>query len=149
MKVNDVYFAEENMGKDGKTSSEDGKIRILVLEKNKILREALIMHLRHETGFIPLEEKLDFNYSWDIRWKIGIISPDVLILGVSFGSSEYLQLIREIKKEYCDLPVITYSMYPGGLINSILEEAGADKCLNSFSKEKEMINAVYQVLSKG
>lgn len=110
--------------------------RILVVDDDKNIRQDYMEELSdegHQVSAVPSGHEL--------LTTIDLFQPDVVILDIKLGNYDGLELLKEIRNEYYNLPVILCSAF--GTYKYDLRSIGADcYVVKSFdlSELKTMIN---------
>ena len=74
---------------------------------------------------------------------------DVAVLDISMPGMSGLDAIKQVKKEFPDLPVLILSMYPEDQYAIRMFKAGADGYLNKSSAPEELVKAIKKVHEGG
>jgi DNA-binding NarL/FixJ family response regulator len=99
-----------------------GKIRLLVIEDNRILRDGIISILKPHTDIKLLSEP---GKSKNTILKIHKLKPDIILLDLGLRSRNSLSLVEMVKKEFPESKVIVMDLVPvqGDIVQFV--EAGA------------------------
>lgn len=89
--------------------SERKKIRLLVIEDNRILREGIISILKPYSDIKIIAGSVK---SENTIFKIHRLKPDVILLDLGLRSQNSLGVVGLIKKEFPDLKVIVMDLVP-------------------------------------
>jgi len=71
---------------------------------------------------------------------------DLLILDLNLGDKDGIHSVREISKEYEDLPILVLSMYPEEPYALQSIRSGAFGYLNKRTLQKDLLNAINTIL---
>lgn len=74
---------------------------------------------------------------------------DLLILDIAMPGRSGLDVLRDIKSEFRNLPVLIFSMHAEDQYARRMLKAGADGYLNKESPPEELVNAIKRILSGG
>lgn len=75
--------------------------------------------------------------------------PDIVILDIALPNQSGLDVLKEIKRQYEDLPVLILSMHPEERFAIRALKIGASGYLNKESVTQKLIEAIDQVVNKG
>lgn len=125
-----------------KESSENRK-KILIVDDHPIVIEGL-------TDLINKEEDIVVcGYAKDIPHAIKAIKklePDVVTIDISLENASGLDLIKEIKTRFPDLPMLALSMHEESLYAQRAIRAGAKGYITKHEATKKVITAIRKVL---
>lgn len=76
-------------------------------------------------------------------------SWDVVILDLAFPEGNGLEMLKQIKNDYADLPVLILSMYPEEQYALRAIRAGASGYLSKESAPEELVTALQKIISGG
>ncbi len=85
------------------------KIRLLVIEDNRILREGIISMLKSNKEIKLIAES---GKSADTLLKIHKLKPNVILLDLGLRSQNSLVLVEKVKKEFPESKVIVMDLVP-------------------------------------
>jgi len=74
---------------------------------------------------------------------------DVVILDLAFPDGNGLEILKQIKKDYPNLPVLILSMYPEDQYAIRTIRAGASGYLSKESASEELVTALQKILTGG
>lgn len=112
------------------------KFKVLVVDDHPIMRQGLSQLLNQEPDLTVCAEADSASKALEF---IDQLQPDLAIVDVSLRGSDGIELIKSIKKQHPQLPVLTLSMHDealyaeralrGGARGYIMKQEGTDKVL--------------------
>jgi DNA-binding NarL/FixJ family response regulator len=84
------------------------KIRLILIEDNRLLREGICVLLKKESDFIVTAFG-DRNFAMD---KIGELKPHIILIDLGLANKNSLELVKSIKAEYPNVKVIVMDLIP-------------------------------------
>ncbi|CAN5525855.1 response regulator transcription factor [soil metagenome] len=85
------------------------KIRLILIEDNRLLREGIIAMLKKETDISVVAAFDDTDFSTE---NVGEFKPDVILLDIGLTNKDSLELVKILKSEYKDLSIIIMDLLP-------------------------------------
>jgi DNA-binding NarL/FixJ family response regulator len=127
-------------------SDRNGTIRVLIVENNKVF-------LRGLASLLEYEEDIDVcgitDSSSGAMKLIGEKRPDLLIVDISLGVDNGIDLVRDLTAQQPKLPVIVLSMHDEYLFAKRALRAGARGYLSKQEAPETIVRAIRSVLSGG
>jgi DNA-binding NarL/FixJ family response regulator len=122
------------------------ELKILVADDHGVTREGIIKSLASN---FPQAQYSHASKEAEILQLINNEKYDLVILDISLPGRNGLDVLKEIKLLYPEIPIIIFSMYPEDqfAIRSIRD--GASAYLTKDISSKELSGAIKQVLSGG
>lgn len=120
-------------------------MRILVADDHTILREGIINSLLH---YFP---NTDFEQAGDAAGILKILKNkfiDIALLDINLPGRNGLEILKDLKILYPDLPVIVLSMYPEDQFAVRTIRAGAFTYLTKNIPIEQLANAIQSALNK-
>lgn len=117
------------------------KIRLLIIEDNRILRESIASMFKkrpdmHVVGNISSNE--------NITRRIDELKPDILLIDIILVNQNYLQIVKLIREKFQKIEIIVIGLVPGqsniseyieaGVAGFILEEADTARFIKTILK---------------
>jgi DNA-binding NarL/FixJ family response regulator len=118
------------------------KIRIIIIEDNRLQREGLKVMFKEHAEF-NVVAALDDSES--ITEKIELLKPDVLLLDLSLTNVNSLSLVKSIKKKFADIKVIVMDIVPIQEDVILFVEAGASGFILKDASVTEFLNTIRSV----
>ena len=125
------------------------KIRLFVIEDNRVLREGIISILKPQRDIIIIAES---GKSKKTINKIHELKPDVILLDLGLRSQNSLTLVEIVKKEFPDSKVIIMDLVPvkadilqfvnAGASGFILKNATPDEFLSTIRAVAEGVKVL-------
>ncbi len=122
---------------------EQAKIRILIADDHSVLRSGVIKSLT--AGLADFEYSEAAN-SAEVMSLIRACGYDLLILDISMPGRNGMDILKEIKETYPEMPVIIFSMYPEDQFALRAIKAGAKAYLTKDIKAEELVEVVRRIL---
>jgi len=121
-------------------------LRILVADDHTIVREGLKQILADTSDMMVVGEAADGNEVLD---QVRRAAFDLVLLDIAMPGMSGLEVLKELKSERPDLPVLMLSMYPEEQFAVRTLKAGASGYLTKQSAPDELIAAIRKVCSGG
>jgi DNA-binding NarL/FixJ family response regulator len=113
-----------------------GKIKVLLVDDHPILRKGLGQLINNESDMMVCGEAEDSPKAFEL---VGTLSPDVMVVDVSLKGGNGIELIKNVKARFPELPILVLSMHDESLYAERALRAGS---LGYIMKEE----AIEQVL---
>jgi len=125
------------------TGAGTEKSRIYIVDDHAMFREGLRQLIEREPGLLVCGDASNF-----VEGMAGIraAQPDVVIVDISLSGASGLDLIKEIKTEFADLPVLVVSMHDESLYAERALRAGAMGYVMKHEPAKTVRAAIRKVL---
>jgi DNA-binding NarL/FixJ family response regulator len=123
--------------------SNENRRKILVVDDHPIVREGLADLINREKDIVVC------GWAEDIPQTIKAIKnlkPDVVTVDISLGDASGLELIKDIKTRFPNLPILALSMHQESLYAERAIRAGAKGYITKQEATKKVITAIRQVL---
>ena len=133
----------ESPGQDSTGEPAADKSRVFLVDDHTMFREGLRQLIEREAGMTVCGDAPDATEA-----LIGIraAKPDVVIVDISLAGASGLDLIKEIKAEFEDLPVLVVSMHDESLYAERALRAGAMGYVMKHEPAKTVKAAIRKVL---
>ncbi len=119
-------------------ASQSAKARILVVDDHPIVREGLVRVIDQTADLLVCAHAENIAQTLDAAERS---KPDLVILDISLGGQNGIELIKDLKVRYPNLPVLVHSMFD--------ETMYAERCLRAGAKGYVMKQAPPQHLLDG
>ena len=126
--------------------TEKDRIKVLVVDDHPIVRFGLINFINEDKDFCVCGEA---DNAHNALQAIQESVPDVAIIDIRLKGQSGIELIKNIKVRYPDLPVIALSMYDESIYAERLLCAGAKGYIMKQEGCEKVIEGLHQVLDGG
>jgi two-component system, NarL family, invasion response regulator UvrY len=117
-------------------------LKILIADDHAIVREGLKMILSQIPDMVVTAEASNGEEVMD---KIGKSDLNFVVLDITMPGRSGLEILREIKSQRPELPVLMLSMYPEDQYAERVLKAGASGYLTKESAPDELVKAIRQI----
>jgi DNA-binding NarL/FixJ family response regulator len=132
------------MGENGQTEGSSGeKNRIYIVDDHAMFREGLRQLIERDSNIVVCG---DAASPADAVKGIRETKPDVVIVDISLSGASGLELIKDLKNEFEDLPVLVVSMHEESLYAERALRAGAMGYVMKHEPAKTVKAAIHRVL---
>lgn len=119
---------------------------VFIIDDHPIVRKGLAQLLDEEPDLVVCGEAADVR---EARIGLERTRPDVVILDLSLRDSDGLELIKEIRAKYGQLPVLVLSMHDETIYAERLLSAGANGYIMKQAASDQLVVALRRVLAGG
>ncbi|HEX6992515.1 MAG TPA: response regulator transcription factor [Gammaproteobacteria bacterium] len=119
---------------------------VFIIDDHPIVRKGLAQLLNEEPDLVVCGEAADVR---EARLGLERTRPDVVILDLSLRDSDGLELIKEIRAKYGQLPVLVLSMHDEAIYAERLLSAGANGYIMKQAAGDQLVVALRRVLAGG
>jgi DNA-binding NarL/FixJ family response regulator len=123
--------------------SDAEKSRILVVDDHPLFREGLRQMIERDAELTVCGEAADAAEALQL---IRQLNPDLVLVDISLGPGSGIDLIKAIKNDYDDLPVLVISMHDESLYAERSLRAGAMGYIMKHEPGKNVKTAIHKVL---
>ncbi len=129
-----------------KAQSETGgnKTQILIVDDHPIVRQGLAQLINHEEDLSVCGQAEDAPAALKIIKQLG---PDLVVVDISLKETSGMELIKDIKTQYPDLPVLALSMHDESLFAERALRAGAKGYIMKAEATENVVTAIRKVLN--
>lgn len=124
-----------------RTQSESS--RILIVDDHPLFREGLRQMIERTSDLVVCGEAENAN---EALAAIAELKPDLVLVDISLGVGSGIDLIKTIKAQYEDLPVLVISMHDESLYAERALRAGAMGYVMKHERGKRVLEAISRVL---
>jgi DNA-binding NarL/FixJ family response regulator len=117
--------------------------RIFIVDDHTMFREGLRQLIEHDPGLMVCGDAADAAAGLE---GLRQTNPDVVIVDITLADSSGLDLVKGIKNEYEDLPVLVVSMHEESLYAERALRAGAMGYVMKNEPAKTVTAAIHSVL---
>jgi len=121
-------------------------IQVLIADDHAIVRKGLRQILEETVDIVVADEA---GNATDVIDLIRHNSYDVLVLDISMPDNTGLDLLKQIKSDHPDQPVLILSMHPEQQYAVRVIKAGASGYLTKESAPEQLIQAIRKIASGG
>lgn len=119
---------------------------VFIVDDHPIVRQGLAQLIDQEDDLVVCGEAADVS---EARAALPELEPDVVILDLSLRDSDGLELIKDIRSRYRQLPVLVLSMHDESIYAERLLSAGANGYIMKQAAADQLLRAVRRVLAGG
>src|SRR4051794_4174828 len=128
---------------DFMSKQQPEKSRILIVDDHPLFREGLQQMIERNPELTVCGEAADAS---EAMKAILELKPDLVLVDISLGGTSGIDLIKDIKTEYEDLPVLVVSMHDESLYAERALRAGAMGYVMKHEPAKTVKAAIRKVL---
>lgn len=121
-----------------------GKAKIIIVDDHPIVRQGLADLIEQEKDLLVCGQVEDAGGAMK---AIKELEPDMVIVDITLADSSGIELIKDLKVQYPDLPVLTLSMHDESLYAERALRAGAKGYIMKGETTKNVITAIRKVLA--
>jgi DNA-binding NarL/FixJ family response regulator len=120
-----------------------GKQRILIVDDHAVLREGLAMVINQEPDLVVCGEAADAP---EAIQAVAALQPDAVIADLSLTNGNGLELIKDVRTQHPDLPMLVLSLHDEALYAERVLRAGARGYIMKRASTTELLAALRKVL---
>lgn len=125
-------------------TNQPEKYRIIIVDDHPIVRQGLAQLIDQEDDLHVCGQAEDAHLAMR---AIRELDPDLVIVDVSLRTTSGIELIKDIKIQFPDLPVLTLSMHDEALYAERALRAGARGYIMKQEATAEVVTAIRRVLA--
>jgi DNA-binding NarL/FixJ family response regulator len=118
--------------------------RVLIVDDHPIVRQGLRRMIEPEPDLVVCGE---VQTEREARAAIRALAPDVVIVDLSLGQGDGLELVRDVHAQSPELPMLVLSMHDESIYAARLLAAGASGYIMKQAASELLLIALRQVLS--
>jgi DNA-binding NarL/FixJ family response regulator len=122
------------------------KFRVLIVDDHPIVRHGLIQLIDAEPDLKVCGEAQSDR---EARAAIRELTPDVMIVDVSLAQGDGIDLVRDVRAQRPDLPMLVLSMHDEAIYAERMLAAGANGYIMKEAAYVQLLTALRRVLSGG
>ncbi len=126
-----------------KTDQVD-KRTVLIVDDHPIVRQGLAQLIDQERDLHVCGQAEDAHQAMR---AIRMLNPDMVVVDISLRDSSGIELIKDIKVQYPNLPVLTLSMHDEGIYAERALRAGAKGYIMKQEATENVVTAIRRVLA--
>src|SRR5262245_57707971 len=119
------------------------KTKVLLVDDHPILRAGLGKLINQEADMIVCGEAEDGPTAFDL---VGTLTPDIAVIDISLKGSNGIELIKNLKARYPELPTLVLSMHDESLYAERALRAGSLGYIMKEEAIEQVLVAVGKVL---
>ena len=120
------------------------KHRVLVVDDHPIVRQGLTLLINRENDLMVCGEAEDARTAMQ---SIMSAKPDILVVDISLNGPDGLDLLKDIRTRYPDLPVLILSMHDESIYAERALRAGAQGYIMKQEASERVLLALRRILS--
>ncbi|MGA2102610.1 MAG: response regulator transcription factor [Candidatus Sulfotelmatobacter sp.] len=121
------------------------KNRVFVVDDHPIVRQGLTLLINREPDMVVCGEAEDAHNAIQ---AVPTAKPDILIVDISLNGPDGLDLLKDLRMRYPDLPVLILSMHDEGIYAERALRAGAQGYIMKQEAAEKVLVALRRILSK-
>lgn len=130
--------------KDERIQAGKDKTKVLIVDDHPIIRQGLSELINHEPDLIVCGHAEDAP---EALVKIKESEPDMVIVDISLKETSGMDLTKDIKAQYPNLPVLALSMHDEALYAERMLRAGAKGYVMKAEATENVVTAIRKILS--
>lgn len=119
------------------------KTKVLLVDDHPTMREGLIRVIEREADLTVCGEAESIQRALEM---IGSSNPDIAVVDISLGGENGIELIKDIKVRYPQLPVLVHSMHDESVYAERSLRAGAKGYIGKKEPPQKLLQAIRDVL---
>ena len=123
--------------------ADAGKLRILIVDDHPIVRQGLARLLKSESDLAVCGHAED---AYGAMKAVRTLKPDMVIVDISLGETSGIELIKDIKANKPEIPMLVLSMHDEMLYAERALRAGAKGYIMKHEGTQKLIAAIRAVL---
>jgi len=120
------------------------KKRVLVVDDHPIVRQGLALLINREPDLTVCGEAEDAHAAIQ---AVALAKPDILIVDISLNGPDGLDLLKDVRMRYPELPVLILSMHDESVYAERALRAGAQGYIMKQEATEKVLVAVRRILS--
>jgi DNA-binding NarL/FixJ family response regulator len=130
--------------KEERIQAGKDKTKVLIVDDHPIIRQGLSELINHEPDLIVCGHAEDAP---EALGKIKESEPDMVIVDISLKETSGMDLTKDIKAQYPNLPVLALSMHDEALYAERMLRAGAKGYVMKAEATENVVTAIRKILS--
>jgi DNA-binding NarL/FixJ family response regulator len=126
------------------SSIRKGKARVLLVDDHPILRKGLAQMINMEQDLTVCGEAEEAGKAFEL---VGTLNPDVAVVDISLKTGNGIELVKNIKARYPELPVLVLSMHDESLYAERALRAGSLGYIMKEEATEQVLVAIRRVLN--
>jgi len=130
------------LGLEDELMQESKDTRVFLVDCYPVVRMGLSVFLEKQRGLTVSGESASGG---GVVEALGKCSTDVLVTGLSLGDMNGLELVKQVRGEYPDLPILVFSIHDEKIFAQRALRAGANGYLMKNTPLEELVEAIRQI----
>jgi DNA-binding NarL/FixJ family response regulator len=126
------------------TGLRKAKTRVLLVDDHPILRKGLAQLINQEADMMVCGEAEDAAKAFD---AVATLQPDVAVVDISLKVGNGIELIKNVKARFPELPMLVLSMHDEGLYAERALRAGSLGYIMKEEATEHVLTAIRKVLT--
>lgn len=126
------------------TGSAVKKSRVFVVDDHPIVRQGLALLINRESDLTVCGEAEDAQTAMQ---AVATAKPDILVVDISLSGPDGLDLLKNVRMRYPDLPVLILSMHDESIYAERALRAGAQGYIMKQEATEKVLVALRRILS--
>jgi len=131
------------MSKQNQPTLRKGKARVLLVDDHPILRKGLAQMINLEQDLTVCGEAEEAGKAFEL---VGTLQPDVAVVDISLKTGNGIELVKNIKARYPELPILVLSMHDESLYAERALRAGSLGYIMKEEATEQVLIAIRRVL---
>ncbi len=120
------------------------KCRVLLVDDHPVLRKGLAELINQEADLVVCGEAEEVPKAFE---AVGVLNPDVVVVDISLKGGNGLELIKNLKTRFPDLPLLVLSMHDETLYAERALRAGSLGYVMKEEALEKVLTAIRQVVA--
>jgi DNA-binding NarL/FixJ family response regulator len=120
--------------------------RVLIVDDHPIVRQGLRRIMENEEDLVVCGEAETVR---DARTAIKELNPDVMIVDISLKQGDGIELVRDVRAHYPQLPILVLSMHDETIYAERMLSAGANGYIMKQAASEQFLVSLRRVLDGG
>ena len=125
------------------TPRRNGRSRVLLIDDHAILRQGLAQLINQEPDMMVCGEAEEAPKGFELT---GTLKPDVAVVDISLKGGNGLELVKNLKASYPELPILVLSMHDESLYAERVLRAGSLGYIMKEEAAESVLTAIRKVL---
>ncbi|MHC4912589.1 MAG: response regulator [Planctomycetota bacterium] len=130
--------------KRNQSETKDERTRIIIVDDHPIIRKGLSELINHEDDLVVCCQAEDAHEAMEL---INTSEPDIAVVDISLKETSGIELIKDLRTQCPNLPVLALSMHDESLYAERALRAGAKGYIMKAEATEKVITAIRKVLT--
>src|SRR5271168_3474784 len=139
-------WVRSSMSATGPNTGNRRVRRVLIVDDHPIVRQGLRRIMENEEDLIVCGEA---ETARDARIAIKELNPDVMIADISLKQGDGIELVRDVRAHYPNLPILVLSMHDETIYAERMLSAGANGYIMKQAASEQFLASLRRVLDGG